>query len=134
MKISVRHWGSFYTLSGLLLTRSLCEFKKHQRLYIYESYSVQFSSVQFSRSVVSDSLRLHESQHVTPPCASPTPRVHSSSYPSPKMIIRRHWNVQESIMYTGKMLPKESMRLYNNSKKKRAFGTHPYMYTPNIMR
>ena len=39
----------------------------------------QFSSVQFSRSVVSDSLRLHESQHARPPCPSPTPRVHPNS-------------------------------------------------------
>ena len=40
------------------------------------------SSVQFSRSVVSDSLRPHESQHARPPCPSPTPRVHSDSRPS----------------------------------------------------
>ena len=38
-----------------------------------------FSSVQFSRSVVSDSLRPHESQHTRPPCPSPTPGVHSDS-------------------------------------------------------
>ena len=38
-----------------------------------------FSSVQFSRSVVSDSLRPHESQHARPPCPSPSPRVHSDS-------------------------------------------------------
>ena len=42
----------------------------------------QFSSVQFSHSVVSDSLRPHESQHTRPPCPSPTPGVHSDSYPS----------------------------------------------------
>ena len=41
-----------------------------------------FSSVQFSCSVVSDSLRPHESQHVRPPCPSPSPRVHSISSPS----------------------------------------------------
>ena len=40
------------------------------------------SSVQFSRSVVSDSLRPHESQHARPPCPSPTPGVHSDSRPS----------------------------------------------------
>ena len=39
------------------------------------------SSVQFSRSVVSDSLWPHESQHARPPCPSPTPRVHSDSRP-----------------------------------------------------
>ena len=38
--------------------------------------------VQFSRSVVSDSLRPHESQHARPPCPWPTPRVHSDSHPS----------------------------------------------------
>ena len=36
---------------------------------------VQFSSVQFSRSVVSDSLQPHELQHTRPPCPSPTPGV-----------------------------------------------------------
>ena len=41
-----------------------------------------FSSVQFSCSVVSDSLQYHESQHARPPCPSPTPGVHSDSCPS----------------------------------------------------
>ena len=41
-----------------------------------------FSSVQFSRSVMSDSLWPHESQHTRPPCPSPTPRVQSDSCPS----------------------------------------------------
>ena len=45
------------------------------------SISVQFSSVQLSRSVLSDSLRAHESQHTRPPCPSPTPRVYSNSCP-----------------------------------------------------
>ena len=40
------------------------------------------SSVQFSRSVVSDSLRPHELQHTRPPCPSPTPGVYSNSCPS----------------------------------------------------
>ena len=39
-------------------------------------------SVQFSRSVVSDSMRPHELQHARAPCPSPTPRVHSNSRPS----------------------------------------------------
>ena len=38
-------------------------------------------SVQFSCSVVSDSLQPHESQHARPPCPSPPPRVHSNSHP-----------------------------------------------------
>ena len=41
-----------------------------------------FSSVQFSCSVMSDSLWPHESQHARPPCPSPTPGVYSNSCPS----------------------------------------------------
>ena len=41
-----------------------------------------FRSVQFRRSVVSDSLQPPESQHPRPPCPSPTPRVHLNSCPS----------------------------------------------------
>ena len=40
--------------------------------------ALPFSSVQFSHSVVSDSLQPHESQHATPPCPSPT-HVHRVS-------------------------------------------------------
>ena len=55
-------------------------FKKKKNSLI--STALQFSSVQFSRSVVSDSLRPHESQHTRPPCPSLTPRVYSNSCPS----------------------------------------------------
>ena len=41
-----------------------------------------FSSVQFSHSVVSDSLWPHESQHARLPCSSPTPGVHPNQCPS----------------------------------------------------
>ena len=56
--------------------------------------TMSFSSVQFSRSVVSDSLRPHESQHTRPPCPSPTPGVHSNSciksvMPSSHLILYR---------------------------------------------
>ena len=44
--------------------------------------NIQIRSDQISRSVVSDSLQPHESQHARPPCPSPTPRVHSDSCPS----------------------------------------------------
>ena len=42
---------------------------------------LNISSVQFSWSVVSDSLQPHEPQHTRPPCPWPTPRVHPNSYP-----------------------------------------------------
>ena len=43
--------------------------------------TTQRYSVQFSHSVMSYSLRPHESQHARPPCPSSTPRVHSNSCP-----------------------------------------------------
>ena len=44
--------------------------------------SINSLSVQFSHSVLSDSLRPHELQHSRPRCPSPTPRVYSKSCPS----------------------------------------------------
>ena len=52
------------------------------RLKWCQQQQQQFSSVEFSHSVVSDSLRPLESQHARPPCPSPTPGVHSNSCPS----------------------------------------------------
>ena len=68
----------------------MCYLPKFAELRNYISYYTQtysictcmlshFSSVQFSRSGVSDSLRPHESQHARPPCPSPTAGV----YPNP---------------------------------------------------
>ena len=50
-------------------------------MYSYAFDSVQFCSVQFSDSVVSDSLWTYESQHARPPCSSPSRGVHSDSCP-----------------------------------------------------
>ena len=52
---------------------------KHLQLNILKK---MYSSVQFSCSVVSESLQPHELQHARPPCPSPVPRVHSNSHPS----------------------------------------------------
>ena len=57
--------GVFFTIS------TICEAQRHH----------QFSSIQFSHSVMSDSLQPHQSQHTRPPCPSPTPRVYSDSCP-----------------------------------------------------
>ena len=52
-------------------------------LYIYLSdHIAEFVSVQFSCSVVSDSLQPHEPQHARPPCPSSSPGVHSNPCPS----------------------------------------------------
>ena len=48
--------------------------RNRQKLTLIEI--IYASSVHFSRSVMSNFLRPHESQHARPPCPSPTPRVH----------------------------------------------------------
>ena len=48
---------------------------------IMASGPIQFSSVQFSCSVMSNSLQPHEPQQAKPPCPSPIPRVHPNSSP-----------------------------------------------------
>ena len=58
-------------------------------------FSRKFSSVQLSRSFVSDSLRPHELQHARPPYPSPTPGVHSNSCPSSQW---RHPTISSSVI------------------------------------
>ena len=57
-------------------------FLKSFKKYLVFGEHFKRSSVQFSHSVVSDSLQPHELQHARPPCPSPTPGVHSNSRPS----------------------------------------------------
>ena len=66
------------------------------------------SSVQFSRSVMSDSLRPHESQHARPPCPSPTPEVHSDSHlssqwchPAISSSVVPFWSCPQSLRASG---------------------------------
>ena len=49
---------------------------------VHEFWELNYSSVQFSHSVLSDSLWPHESQHARPACPSQTPEVYSNSCPS----------------------------------------------------
>ena len=51
-----------------------------KRTGVEQSRKIRTGSVQFSCSVVLDSLRPHEPQHARPPCPSPTPRVHPNPY------------------------------------------------------
>ena len=54
----------------------------HENLHWCKSQiRIQIRSDQISRTVMSDSLQPHESQHARPPCPSPIPRVHSDSRP-----------------------------------------------------
>ena len=56
--------------------------KKQRYYFANKGLSSQIRSDQISRSVMSDSLWPHESQHARPPCPSPTPRDHWDLRPS----------------------------------------------------
>ena len=53
----------------------------HRLWVLVGTCSFMYFSVQFSHSVVSNSLQPHEPQHARPPCPSPTPRVHAKPCP-----------------------------------------------------
>ena len=62
----------------------ICSFYQKQTPLYPQLFLFHRSSpppIQISHSVMSDSLRPHESQHARPPCPSPTPGVHSDSRP-----------------------------------------------------
>ena len=64
-------------VTAAIKLKDTCSLKK-----IYDQpSSVQFSSVQFSCSVMSDSLWPHELQQARPPCPSPTPGAYPNSCP-----------------------------------------------------
>ena len=69
-KIGLIHW-SFISMLWIF-PHAIYSFMIH----------LNMKSDQISRSVLSDSLRCHESQHARPPCPSPTSGVHSDSCPS----------------------------------------------------
>ena len=94
-------WGDWFRAPNLGDTAELLKLTKGncwmfvletEACYIKRGHSTEttfqkergkcLTSVQFSLSVMSDSLRPHESQHARPPCPSPTPGVHSNSCPS----------------------------------------------------
>ena len=76
------------------------------------STGVTISSVQFSRSVMSDSLWPHELQHARPPCPSPTLGVHSNSCPSSQWC---HPAISSSVVPFSSCLPiPPSIRVFSN--------------------
>ena len=76
--------GCHALLQGNFPTQELNSGLLHCRwiLYCLSYQGSPLSSVQFSCSVVSDSLRSHELQHARPPCPSPIPGVYPKSCPS----------------------------------------------------
>ena len=67
--------------SGIVIIVLIFLYSFNMLSYSYFSVLNQLCSLQFNRSVVSDSLPPHELQHTSLPCSSPTPRAYSNSCP-----------------------------------------------------
>ena len=99
-------WTFLFPVDSLGSQKAREKFQKYG--IIYPATPLCFSSFRFSHLVVSNSLRHHELQHATPPCPSPTPRVHSNSLsiesvmssshliPSPPLREASKWNLNVS--------------------------------------
>ena len=77
-------WGSTKNAKSLRIKCIILTDQKGKDKYLHICWKGfdKIQSVQFSRSVMSDSLQPHELQHARPPCPSSTPRVHTNSCPS----------------------------------------------------
>ena len=76
------------------------------------TYANSKESVQFSCSVVSDSLRPHRLQHARSPCPSPTPRVYSNSCPSCWVMPSNHLTLCHPLLLPPSIFP--SIRVFSN--------------------
>ena len=72
----------------------------------------QFSSVQFSRSVVSNSLRPHGLQHTRPPYPSPAPGIYSNSCPLSQVMPSNHLILCHPLLLPPSVFP--SIRVFSN--------------------
>ena len=99
-------------LQFISLPTSVCSILYHRKvicpgcifLSAYFWFIQPTSSVQFSCSVVSDSLQPHELQHAKPPCPSPTPRVHPNSCASPTPGVHSNSRPLESVMPSNHLI------------------------------
>ena len=81
-------------------------------IYIYIYLHTCVSSVHFSRSVMSNSLRPHESQHARPPCPSPTPRIYPNLMSIELMIPSSHLILCHPLLLLPPIPP--SIRVFSN--------------------
>ena len=81
--LSIFYWGVYVSVYYTVITKNFTRFMEMLQKWIFYLYGLHFSSVQFSHSVMSNSLRPHGLapmvQHTRLPCPSPTPGVYSNS-------------------------------------------------------
>ena len=110
------HWGRhlhWVTIDGTK-TQYLrfSKFKINNLLYTGGSCSHTFSSVQFSDSVMSDSLQPHEPQHARPPCPPPTPGAYSNSLSTEPLMPFSHLSLCHPLLILPSIFP--SMRVFSS--------------------
>ena len=86
-------------------------------------------SVQFSHSVVSDSLQPRGLKHARPPCPSPTPGVYSNSCPLP-MLPSNHLILCRPLLLLPLIFP--SIRIFSNESSLRIRWTKYWSFSLNI--
>ena len=74
-------WSQFLCPLSFLIKMAKSQVWLNPTLHLLCTSIIKFSSVQFSRSVMSNSLWPHELQHAGPTCPSPTPGVYPNSCP-----------------------------------------------------
>ena len=74
-------WGMGYFKNNNILIRKSLDLTEHLGVFKIMNAFWFITSVQFSRSVMSNSLQSHGLQYTRPPCPSPTPRVYPNSCP-----------------------------------------------------
>ena len=90
----------------------------------------QFGSVQFSLSVVSNSLRPHELQHARPPCSSPTPGAYPNSCPLSRWCHPNHLTLCRSLLLLPSIFP--SIRVLSNESALRISWPKYWSFSFNI--
>ena len=91
---------------------SIITYSNSYNLVIYIIYVNIYVSVQFSHSVVSNSLLPHEPQHARPPCPSPTSGVHPNPCPSSQLMPSSHLILCRPLLLLPPILP--SIRVFSN--------------------
>ena len=86
----------------------ICDFSE----CLGSNYNLQFNSVQFSHSVMSQSLWPHELQHAKPPYPSPTPRVHPNPCPLSLVMPSHHLILCHPLLLLRSISP--SIRVFSN--------------------
>ena len=106
-----KSWGNFLIKLNVDIVCFLRCPQDQKTVCVY--VCIYSSSVQFSRSVVPDSLQSHGLQQARPPCLTPTPRVYSNSCPLSWMVMpSNHLILCHPLLFLPSVFP--SIKVFSN--------------------